>query len=65
MTQSGSMDQWDNQQLVSQRTPCRSYFSLEFIKNLINDKSKHKTISVLFVLNFPGTSQLFITCISL
>ena len=35
-------------------TPDSSCFSLVFIKNLINDKSKHKKKILLFVLYCPG-----------
>ena len=35
-------------------TPGSSCFSLVFIKNLIHDKSKHKTKMLLFVLYCPG-----------
>ena len=41
----GSMAQWDNRKLVSQSsglTPGSPCYSIVFIKNLINDKSKHK-----------------------
>ena len=34
-------------------TPDSSCFALVFIKNLINDKSKHKKTNVLFVLYCP------------
>ena len=63
MYNKGYMAQRDNQKLVSQRfhgsTQCSSCFSLVFIKNLINDKLKHKNKMLLFVLYFQCTSQLF------
>ena len=53
------MAQWDNQKAskpeVPSSTPGISCFSLVFIKNLINDKSKHKKKVLLFVLYYPGT----------
>ena len=54
------MAQWDNQKLiitykpeVPGSTPDSSCFSLVFIKNLINDKSKHKktNVNIFFVLS--------------
>ena len=45
-------------------TLCSYYFSLIFIKNLINVKSKQKKQNILlFVLHYPGL-QLFIKCTS-
>ena len=35
-------------------TPSSSCFSLVFIKNLINNKSKHMTKMLLFILYCPG-----------
>ena len=41
-------------------------FSLVFIKNLINDKSKHKKKKCYYLYCIVrGLSQLFITCASL
>ena len=47
-------------------TPDSSCFSLVFIKNLINDKSKHKKKKCYYLFCIVrGSSQLFITCTSL
>ena len=62
----GSMAQWDNQKLsyskpeVPGSTPDSSCFSLVFIKNLINDKSKHKkkNVTICFVLSGAPHSYL-------
>ena len=40
---------------VPSLTPCSSCFSLLFINNLINDKSKHKKNCLLFIFYFPPT----------
>ena len=61
------MAQWDNQKLASYSktevpgsTPGSYCFSLVFIKNLINDKSKHKkkNVTICFVLSGAPHSYL-------
>ena len=44
----------DSKPDVSGSTPDSSCVSLVFIKILINDKSKHKTELLLFILYCPG-----------
>ena len=47
-------------------TPGSSCFTLVFIKNLINDKSKHKKKKCYYLFCIVrGSSQLFLTCTSL
>ena len=50
---------------VPDSTPGSSCFSLVFIKNLINDKSKHKNKMYYLFCIVLDPSQLFITCTSL
>ena len=50
------MAQWDNQKPeVPDSTPGSSCFSLMFIKNIKNDKLKHKKKMFTIVLYCPGT----------
>ena len=71
MNSLGSMAQWDNQiwfkacfkaskPEVPGSTPDSSCFYLVFIKNLINDKSKHKNknVTICFVLSGAPHSYL-------
>ena len=41
-------------------TPGSSCFSLVFIKNLINDKSKHKKKNVTICIVFSGASHSYL-----
>ena len=54
------MAQWDNQKLVSQGSlDClHACFSLVFIKNLINDKSKHKNV-IIYIVLYWGPSVIY------
>ena len=56
-----SMVQWDNQKASKPELPGStreiSCVSLVFIKNLINDKSKHNKKMLLFVLYCPSSSR--------
>ena len=62
------MAQWDNQQLIRHgsaedpgSTPGSSCFSLVFINNLINDKSKHKkqNVTICFVLSLTVIYNMY------